>query len=262
MSEKRSFSTFQDWYEHNADQINLDGPVDPPAATVDRKRLSQKSEDIFAREVIATDPELSQAIQEVMTKLMEADLSLPFLHITPHKLVDASGTIVDSTDNVASITADGLQKMHTNVGGFISSANESINNPAHFVDNPELFVKDTVKMLKHYAHHGTRLNHSSHNTYHPDAVRGIPAVVLIDGSLSVMRGTDYEDHFKLVEGATSQDIIGVIDTVPKTSRPEEVAKFVEQLMMILAEEVELTAHLARISSFSAKRKSLYHPKGQ
>lgn len=253
MSEKRSFSTFQDWYEHNADRLSSDEPADLTVTTVDRKKLSQKPEDIFVREVIGTDPELPKVIREVMAKLIEAGLSLPFLHVTPDKLVDANGAVVDSTDNVVSITTDGLQKMHTNVGGFITPADASINNPAHFVDNPELFVKDTVKMLKHYAHHGTRLNHSSHNTYHPDAVKGLPAIILINGSLTVVRGTDYEDHFKLSESAAAEDIIGVIDTAPKISRPEEIAEFVEQLLTIMAEEVELTAHLARISELVVRR---------
>lgn len=198
------------------------------------EKLSQKPEFIFAREVLSIDPELPTVISEVMQRLIASGKRLPFIHFTPNQIIDAEGRISGTSTNVDLITTGGMKAMHTNVGGFVSPKDPLVNSPETFVDNPELFVKDCVGILRHYSHHGARLNHASHNPVHGQAARATPAAILIDGSLPVVRGSDYEDHFKLAAGAAPKDIIATISEVPRPSQPDEVNRFIGRFLEIIA----------------------------
>ncbi len=146
MSKKASFSSFEEWYSRAAPELN----TTPDSVTGDVKKLSQKSEDIFAREVLSIDPELATVITAVMQRLVVNGQQLPFIHITPHALLDKEGNVVGNTGNVDGIVHSGLRKMHTNVAGFVIPGNTHVGNPENFIDDPTLFIKDCVTIVKHY----------------------------------------------------------------------------------------------------------------
>ena len=178
MSEK--FSSFSDLYDSgfldladNPEQEEL-----PPT-----EKMSPRPDKVFAREVIASNPELATKINQALESLADNRKSLPFVHVTPTTIVDETGNPIGSTQNVESITNSGLRKMDTNVGAFILPGQiYPVNDPAKFIGQPDTFIRQYVSLLKHYSHHGRRLNHPG-QTYaakHPTTA----AMILINGSIS------------------------------------------------------------------------------
>ncbi|GHU07316.1 hypothetical protein FACS189431_1670 [Alphaproteobacteria bacterium] len=229
ISERMSFSSFEDLY--NSGKIEF--PNQSLGIEPKPEKLSQKPEDIFVGEIISQDSEIIASIKNTLENLAEHNIALPFVHFTPDELVGTDGGVVGKTDNLEDITQNGLKKMHTNVAGFTSPESRLVNDPAIFVEKPEYFIKDYLRMIKHYRHHGARLNHSTNNPDHPDAVSGVPAIVLIKGNLPVVHGTDYQDHYILTDGAKSEDIIGTIKNAPNQNSPDDISASIRILLSTL-----------------------------
>ncbi len=70
---------------------------------------------------------------------------------------------------------------------------------------------------------------------HDRAIKGVPAAIIIDGGIPVVRGSDYEDHFKLSVDARPEDIMAVITTIPNRQYPEEAARFVSTILESIAD---------------------------
>ena len=65
-------------------------------------------------------------------------------------------------------------------------------------------------VLERYAHHGFRANKSALGNIDGDG-KGVPAMIVIDGGLSLEHGSDYDDHYILKNGAAPDKIIGKIN---------------------------------------------------
>ncbi|MDR0397798.1 MAG: hypothetical protein LBH36_01275 [Candidatus Nomurabacteria bacterium] len=187
------------------------------------QKTSQKPDRIFAREILAQSSELPQMVQDTLTGLVESDEQLPFLHFTNDEIVSPDGTI-QKTDNVENILRNGFRPMDSNVGGFSLSGGELPNNPANYLDNPELFVRKLVAIFNHYKHHGSRSNHPGSNGANNQA-SSKAALILINGKVHSIHGTDYLDHYILKDGAKPAEVISVMYNLPNTNSPNEMAKF-------------------------------------
>lgn len=208
-------------------------------ALATEERLSKKPLDIFVRKVFELNPQLKDATSSMLESYSAQNKRLPFLHITPDIIEYEDGEVV-STNNIENIKKNGFFAGDSNVGGFVSPGRHcsDVGKPASF-DTEEAFLKSYIVLLQHYLHHAYRLNHR--NSRMDGKAKSIkPAFMLVRGDLKVDHGTDYEDHFILRHGSSSNDIVGVmkIDDKIDLNDPNSVASSYSNLIKYLAGSLE------------------------
>lgn len=177
--------------------------------TFEQEKLSQKQIDIFCREVMEKNTGLKEEILKCMHTLQEKNVPMPLIHITSSAIQIGENKI--DTDFVKNIMNNGFKKKDTNVGVFLERSRENLlASPSYFELHPEEFVKAIKLFVKRYIHHGFRVNKNILGELKNDGV-GIPEMMIIEGSLELQHGSDYDDHYILKEGASPDKIIGSIN---------------------------------------------------
>lgn len=208
---------------------------------INSERLSKKPLDVFVRRVFELNPESKSATFNMLEAYGAQNKKLPFLHITPNIVEYESGECV-STGNVDSIKSSGFLPGDSNVGGFVAVGEHynSVGNAESF-KTPEAFLKSYIVLLRHYLHHGYRLNHRNSKVVEGKKIKDVrPAFVLVRGDLRVDHGADYEDHFILRNGANPEDIIGTmnIDDKIDLNDPNSIARSYDNVMNSLMMALE------------------------
>ena len=194
---------------------------------------SQKEEDIFCRELLEQNPELRKRITDQMQELEDDHLPMPVAHITSGMVRSVNGDEVN-TGFVENINTNGFRKRDTNVSAFVRrDEKSSLAEPNYYATNPEEFIKSLRLFLKRYVHHGFRTNKKALNNTEQGS-RGVPTMLVITGGLSLERGSDYDDHYILREGATKENIIGEIHLDGRSHhRSREDVEYIAEKMLDL-----------------------------
>jgi len=197
-------------FENLAGQINLNGYLlDRSDQEPAQEKPSQKEIDVFCREVLADNPEIKDQIITQMQKMAGLNLALPLVHITSEVVKYPSNTI-KSSGFLENINQNGLRSRDTNVAAFVQRQNTTeLASPDYFTDQPELFIKDLILILRRYVHHGVRTNKNIYENKNEG--EGIPVMILVDGHTNLIKGSDFDDHFILADKVLPDKIIGKID---------------------------------------------------
>ncbi len=189
-------------------QMNF--PVESPNKKVPQERISKKEMDIFCRDVLERHPEIQEMIEEQMEILEERGVHMPVLHITSRAIRDVHGNEM-STHFVEHIREEGFRPRDTNVGAFIRRENSPVvAQPNFFKTHPEEFIKSLRLFLQRYIHHGLRTNKNVLGDARGTGV-GVPTMIILDGGVTLEKGSDRDDHYILKDGASPDQIIGIID---------------------------------------------------
>jgi len=171
---------------------------------VDRK----KDKLLKYRNILETHPYLRESIINVFSSAP----IVPSIHITSRAFKSRDGNDIVDSGFIQRIRKDGFRSRDTNVGVFMTrNGQRNLATSREFVDSPEKFLKELETLIRHYYHHGTRTNKNilggNFNNY-----QGIPTMLIIDVSnVSLIPGTDYEDHYKLGSLLPGNAIIGEVD---------------------------------------------------
>jgi len=162
-------------------------------------------------ELLQQNPDLRRAIVASMSLLSERRAPVPIIHITSSAVQLPDGS-AQTTGYLESITSEGLRARDTNVGCLVEQGESThVASSEYFAMHPHKFVRALATTLQHYIHHGSRSNKASLGDAR-DAGQAIPAMVMIDATdVSLLRGTDYDDHFTLGGSVAPERIIGLVD---------------------------------------------------
>lgn len=210
--------------------IELSGEIAPSL----KERVSKKEIDIFCRELLENNPELKENILRQMENLKVQNLPMPVAHVTS-KAVKRDEEIV-KTGFVENIEENGFRKRDTNIGAFVERDKKTfIAKPEFFIRKPEEFIKSLRLFLQRYLHHGLRTNKQALGELR-DSESAAPSIIFIEGNVKLEHGSDYDDHYKLKEGATPKQIIGIVDLnehrSPKSQ--DDIAYVAKSLLELLA----------------------------
>jgi hypothetical protein len=191
-------------------------------------------------------PELGERITQTLRSLSEHRIPMPITHVTSRTVRYEDGTEV-STGYIENIQANGFRPRDTNVGAFIERGNSvRIGSPEYFAANPHKFLRSIAEIISHYKHHGIRTNKPSLGEAKDQGV-GLPTMLVIDTrGVQLLKGTDYDDHFRLHNQVPASNIVGAIDLDGKTSSNIDDVK-------IVANEVieSLNSHFLQENEHSA-----------
>ncbi|MBI2459692.1 MAG: hypothetical protein HYV53_04045 [Parcubacteria group bacterium] len=175
-----------------------------------QEKISQKEIDIFCRELLADNPKLKSEIVSQMQNLMKQGLPMPVIHITSRALYGANDKEIN-TNFIENIEKNGFRKRDTNVGVFVKRDKKtSIAQPDYYTEHPNEFIKSLRLFFERYIRHGIRTNKSALGDF-KDSGTAIASMIIIDGNVSLERGSDYDDHYILKDGAAPDQIIGAVD---------------------------------------------------
>ncbi len=192
------------------------------------EKPSQKTLDIFARNLLEQNPELKTSILSTMQLLNQERLELPVIHITSVGIKKDEETV--TTRFIENIKQNGFRSRHTNVGAFVKRGNKTQRATAqYFIYHPEEFVKSFYLLLQRYAHHGKRTNKEVLGE-NRDLGEGIPEIIIIEGNVELERGSDYDDHFTLAQGASADQIIDEIDLESYKPYREHLNELLKQFL--------------------------------
>lgn len=163
------------------------------------------------REVLETHPELERTIASTMDTLARAGLPVPVFHVTSRAIRFPDGSEV-SSGYLESIARSGFRARDTNVAALMErDASARIADPNYFAHNPHKFLRAMAESLSRYAHHGSRTNKETLGEYREAGV-GVPTMAVIDASgVSLVPGSDYDDHFLLGDLVPPSHIVGMVD---------------------------------------------------
>lgn len=187
---------------------NVEFSENPPAVVPEK--VSKKPMDVRVRNMLEANPELKEKIIRGMQKLEIASRSLPFVHITTDRIVSQDDSQRDA-GMVEKIQKTGFKARHTNVGAFVVRRNETrLAQPTDYEKTPGDFLKSLTILLQRYWHHGSRTNKDIYKNQR-DEGKGLPIMLLLEGTFGIERGTDYDDHYILTENVPAHAIIGKIN---------------------------------------------------
>lgn len=200
-----------------------------------KSKLSQKEIDIFCRELLEQNPELKIKIVEKMEKLKEGGEFLPIVHITSRAIRSEQGGDDLDTGFLENIKNEGFHRRDTNVAVFVRRGTRtSPAEPDFYIEKPEEFIKALRIFLQRYSHHGLRTNKNILGE-NRDSGQGVPIAVVIDGSVPIEHGSDYDDHYILKSMVTPDKILGEIDLdgCYHSQKSENIIKFAKALLELI-----------------------------
>ena len=201
-----------------------------------RDHLSQKPDDVWVRELLDAHPELSQQVDQTIQSLADNHFLLPSLHFTADKIKLDDGREV-TTGFLANIMQYGLRPRDTNVGVFTDGQGQILQPSAN--PSAATVVKSFKQIIDRYAHHALRTNKQSLHQYQQRG-RGLPVMIVIDGSLPMIKGTDYDNHYILSQGASPDKIWAVLPLLSTTSTStDRVLHPLQQLLDICNQRATL-----------------------
>ena len=197
---------------HNPFSKLVAGSWRTEGSTLEGPKSKERQTDIdrFCRELLLEQPELQKAIETVFAQMESQQIPLPLMHVTSSRFEGSS------TDGVPSfvdhIRQRGFRARDTNVAALMDRRVNPpiISSAARFAVAPSAFVKEIILVLQRYLHHGVRANKAVLGTQR-DRVVGVPVLLLIEGGVSLERGSDYDNHFRLTEVWSGEHLFGVVD---------------------------------------------------
>jgi hypothetical protein len=219
---------FEQYFQQNP--LELSGESHSPKL---KEKVSKKEIDIFCRELLENNPELKEEILRQMENLKMQNLPMPVVHITLSTI--KRGEEMVSTGFVENIKKNGFRKRDTNIGAFVERGKKtSIAKPDFFIEKPEEFIKSLRLFLRRYLHHGLRSNKQALGEFR-DSKKAKPAMIFVEGDVKLEHGSDYDDHYILKEGATPEQILGIVNlNEDRSSEPKgDIAYVAKSLLELL-----------------------------
>jgi hypothetical protein len=162
--------------------------------------------------------ELSFKLNNVLSKMSDCGMDMPFLHITTSDILDPDGNI-RSTGFANNINKNGLKK-NTNGTCFVSRDQDkkwSESNPKYFLDHPEILIENLRLIVKNYFHHGVRTNKKvlgftnkgGKRADYEYAGKGLAYMFVTDATgITRRHGKDGIEHYQILQKIDRNRIMG------------------------------------------------------
>ncbi len=192
-----------------------------------REKLSGKESDVFARNLLEQNPKLKDEIILVCQLLNQNHLELPLIHITSSNIIENGETI--PTGFLENIQEKGFRKRHTNVGVFVNRDKKERARAKDYVSKPEDLIKSALLLLQRYSHHGSRTNKTALGE-NLNRGTGQSIMLIVDGNTNLERGSDYDDHYILVNDVGAEKIIGGVDISSLQPYKEHLVEILQEML--------------------------------
>lgn len=214
----------------------------PDIRTESLKKDRTPRKDKLYVQALEESPKLGEQIRQALRRLAEKGIPMPIVHVTSRAVHHVDGTEI-STGYIENIQKNGFRPRDTNVAAFTERGNSvRIGSPDYFLSNPHKLLRDMAEIISHYQYHGIRTNKTSLGKIKDQGV-GIPTMLVIDTrGVQLLKGTDYDDHFRLYNQVPASNIMGAIDLDGKNSSDISDIKtvtreFVDRIDSFLHQEV-------------------------